>query len=87
LPRVFLTRSARQALVRLEEPLADAVVEALDDLRHDLTAGSELRGRLSGLYSLRVGAYRVIYETRREGTIRVLAIRHRASAYGVDPRG
>jgi len=49
--------------------------------------GHVLRGRLRGLRSLRVGSYRVLYElTDREHTVRVAAIRHRATAYRIDPR-
>jgi mRNA-degrading endonuclease RelE of RelBE toxin-antitoxin system len=51
------------------------------------TQGHALRGRLRGLRSLRVGAYRVIYQLTDEGrTVRVVAIRHRSVAYRVDPR-
>ena len=50
-------------------------------------AGHVLRGKLKGLYSLRVGAYRIPYQlTDGDRTVRVAAIRHRAAAYKVDPR-
>ncbi|CAN5476466.1 hypothetical protein BH23ACT9_BH23ACT9_38800 [soil metagenome] len=43
--------------------------------------GYPLRGRLAGLWSYRVGAYRIIYEQRDDRTVRValsvVAIRHR----------
>ena len=48
--------------------------------------GHELRGRLTGLRSYRVGAYRIIDELRDDTTDRVDAIRHRGEAYGPDPR-
>jgi mRNA interferase RelE/StbE len=86
-PPVFLTRRAKQALDELAPSLADAVLEAIADLRHDIQVGARLHGRFDGLWSLAVGAYRVIYEARDDGTLRVLAIRHRASAYRTDPRG
>ncbi len=46
-----------------------------------------LSGRLRGLYSLRVGSYRVIYRlSDNDQTVRVASIRHRSVAYGNDSR-
>lgn len=84
--RVFLARSARDALGQLYYRLADAVLDALGVLERDPEAGYPLRGRLSGLWAYRVGAYRIIYELREPKTVRVVAIRHRGQAYGTDPR-
>ncbi len=42
--------------------------------------GKRLLGRLEGLWSARVGNYRVLYTIERSGVI-VRAIRHRAVAY------
>jgi mRNA interferase RelE/StbE len=85
--RVVLARSARAALLALEWHLGAAVEEALGLLEREPYAGHELRGRLRGLRSLRVGTYRVIYQLADgEDTVRVVAIRHRSVAYGGDPR-
>jgi mRNA interferase RelE/StbE len=85
--RVVVARSARLELLALEWSLADAVEDALGVLERDPYAGHELRGRLRGLRSLRVGSYRVIYQlTDGAQTVRVAAIRHRSAAYPVDPR-
>lgn len=84
---VVLARSARAQVLQLPDALAEAVLEALSLLERDAEAGHQLRGRLKGLWSLRVGAYRVIYEMREKGkTVRVCAVRHRAVAYTSDPR-
>jgi mRNA interferase RelE/StbE len=86
-PRVVLARRARGELLELSWPLIDAVHDALGLLERDPLAGHALRGRLSGLRSLRVGAFRIVYQlTEDERTVRVLAIRHRSIAYGRDPR-
>lgn len=67
--------------------LSDAVVEALGLLEREPEAGHALRGRLSGLRSLRVGVYRIIYELdEQRRVVRVLTIRHRAIVYKTDPR-
>jgi mRNA interferase RelE/StbE len=84
--RVVLTRTASDALAMLDLILADAVVDALGELERDPHLGHQLRGRLTGLRSYRVGAYRIIYELRDDKALRVVAIRHRGDAYGSDPR-
>jgi mRNA interferase RelE/StbE len=67
--------------------LIDAVEDALGLLEREPWAGHELRGRLRGLRSLRVGSYRVIYQLiDAERTVRVASIRHRSIAYRSDPR-
>jgi mRNA interferase RelE/StbE len=87
LARLVLARRARRELLELNWPLIDAIEDALGLLEREPRAGRELRGRLRGLYSLRVGAYRILYQlTDDDQTIRVAAIRHRSVAYGADPR-
>ncbi len=84
--KVVLARSARNAISELDFLLADAILDALGELERDPEAGHRLRGRLTGLRSYRVGAYRIIYELRDAKTVRVVAIRHRGQAYDTDPR-
>ena len=61
--------------------------EAIALLERDPDAGKSLQGRLAGLRSLRIGAYRIIYQVVDDGhTVRVLAIRNRSVAYRADPR-
>jgi mRNA interferase RelE/StbE len=85
--RVVLARRARSELLELNWPLIDAIQDALGLLERDPLVGHALRGRLSGLRSLRVGTFRIIYQLAEdERTVRVVAIRHRSVAYGRDPR-
>lgn len=85
--RVELVRRARREVLDLDWPLSDAVVEALGTLEREPEAGHSLRGRLRGLRSLRVGAYRIIYQLdENQRVVRVLAVRHRSVAYMTDPR-
>lgn len=85
--RVELVRRARRESLDLEWPLSEAAAEALGLLEREPEAGHALQGRLRGLRSLRVGAYRIIYQLDNDQRIvRVLAIRHRAIAYATDPR-
>jgi mRNA interferase RelE/StbE len=85
--KVVLARRAQQQLLDLNWPLIDAVEDALGVLEHDPYVGHALRGRLSGLRSLRVGTYRIIYQLAdNDETVHVAAIRHRSIAYRTDPR-
>jgi mRNA interferase RelE/StbE len=85
--RVVLARRARRELLELGWPLMDAVEEALCLLGREPEAGHALRGRLRGLRSLRVGAYRIVYQLTDDGhTVRIAAIRHRSAVYRSDPR-
>ena len=85
--KVVLARRARRELLELNWPLIDAIEDALGLLEREPGAGYPLRGRLCGLYSLRVGSFRILYQlTDGEQTLRVATIRHRAVAYKGDPR-
>lgn len=85
--RLVLAQRARRELLELSWPLIDAVEDALGLLEREPRGGYALRGRLRGLLSLRVGAYRILYQlTDGDKTVRVVAIRHRSAAYGSDPR-
>jgi len=85
--KVVLARRVRQELLDLDWPLIDAVEDALGLLEREPDSGHALRGRLRGLRSLRVGAYRIIYQlSKSDQTVRVVAIRHRSIAYRTDPR-
>jgi mRNA interferase RelE/StbE len=87
LARLVLARRARRDLLELGWPLIDAIEDALGLLEREPFAGQSLRGRLRGLYSLRVGVYRILYQVTDDGkTVRVAAIRHRSVSYGRDPR-
>jgi len=87
LARLVLARRARRELLELTWPLIDAIEDALGLLEREPRTGHALRGKLRGLYSLRVGAYRILYQlTDGERTVRVAAIRHRGVAYQSDPR-
>jgi mRNA-degrading endonuclease RelE of RelBE toxin-antitoxin system len=87
LARLVLARRARRDLLELGWPLIDAIEDALGLLERDPSAGHALRGRLRGLYSLRVGVYRILYQVTDDGkAVRVAAIRHRSVSYGTDPR-
>lgn len=85
--KVVLARRARGELLKLDWPLIDAVSDALSLLEREPHAGHLLRGRLRGLWSLRVGSYRILYQLiDSDRTVRVAGIQHRSVAYRGDPR-
>ncbi|MGH8909665.1 MAG: type II toxin-antitoxin system RelE family toxin [Egibacteraceae bacterium] len=86
MPKVRLTKSATHAFRGLPPTLREAALSALTALETDGQAGHRLRGRLAGVWSLRVGAYRFLYVIEEGGAlVRVLAVRHRSVAYDNDP--
>ncbi|MHB8512473.1 MAG: type II toxin-antitoxin system RelE family toxin [Actinomycetota bacterium] len=85
--RVVFSRAARLQVNELDIRVAEAVLDATTALESDPQSGKQLRGRFEGLWSYRVGAYRVVYQVRDSGkTVRVLAVLHRRVAYLSDPR-
>ena len=57
------------------------MLETLTILEHEPESlGKPLLGRLEGLWSARVGSYRILYTVESSGVV-VRAIRHRAVAY------
>lgn len=81
MPELRLTRRAKDDLTACPEPVREAVLETLDLIAVEPeSVGKQLVGRLEGLWSARVGNYRVLY-TIEEGGVVVRAIRHRAVAY------
>jgi mRNA interferase RelE/StbE len=74
--------SAAKALRRLDPRDRRRLVEAIDRLADEPAAGAALKGEFGGLRRLRVGQYRIIYETlHRELTILVVRIGHRREVY------
>ncbi|MBC8364420.1 MAG: type II toxin-antitoxin system RelE/ParE family toxin [Actinobacteria bacterium] len=85
--RLELGRRAQADAAELPWSLAEQTNQALTLLETDPRAGQPLRDRLRGVWSLRIGAYRILYQIVDDGrTVRVLTIRHRSVAYRSDPR-
>jgi mRNA-degrading endonuclease RelE of RelBE toxin-antitoxin system len=84
-----LTARAKQDLTTLPRKVQEAVIETLTLLGADPAgAGKPLIGRLSGLWSTRIGNYRILYtfeEGRGSKRVVVRAIRHRGVAYRSRP--
>jgi mRNA interferase RelE/StbE len=84
LPELRLTRRAKNDLTDLPAAVREAVLETLDLISREPETGKQLVGRMRGLWSARVGNYRVLY-TNEPTHIVIRAIRHRAIAYRRPP--
>lgn len=79
---LLLTARAKQDLRALPRTIREAVFETLTLLEADPEEmGKQLRGRLRGLWSCRVGNYRILYTIERKRRVIVRGIRHRGIAY------
>ena len=56
------------------------IIHEINILKRDPYAGKPLRGQWKGVYSLRIGDYRVLYQIRGE-IILLLALGHRKRVY------
>lgn len=81
---VRLTPAAQKDLRRLDRQHEDQVIKAIDGLEDDPRPfnSEELAGRSKGLFRVRTGSYRVLYEIDYEQSIvTVTRAKHRRDAY------
>lgn len=82
--RIRILDAAARDLARLDKPMAQRIVQRINWLGANLDAArpEALAGDLTGLYKLRVGDYRVLYEIlHQEHIIVVHIVAHRKSIY------
>jgi mRNA-degrading endonuclease RelE of RelBE toxin-antitoxin system len=81
---LIVAAPARRALDRIPAKVAIAVLDFMLGplIENPERVGKPLRGDLAGLFSARVGGYRVVYEIDRSaGRMLVVMIDHRADIY------
>ena len=81
---VRLLKPATKELQKLDRTIAKSIIDRLEwlSLNVESTKLFPLKGELSGLYKLREGSYRIIFEIlRSERIIIVHAIGHRREIY------
>ena len=80
--KVIFKNSAERLFRKLDKFDQQRIVKKLRLLRQNPFLGKPLRGNLAGLWSLRVGKYRVIYQIKHdELIIFVLDVGHRKKIY------
>lgn len=79
-----ILKTASRELAQLDKPIARRIVERIYWLTENLDNANPkaLKGDLAGLYKLREGDYRIIYEIlRKEKVILIHSIGHRREVY------
>ncbi len=80
--KIQYTRNAAKAILKLDHSIRDRIKKEIENLESDPNLGKQLTGALSGLRSLRVGDYRVIYKKEfDELIILIITVGHRKSIY------
>lgn len=80
--RILLSPKSSLFLKKLNKEDRERIERKLADLSNNPELGKPLVGRLSGLWSLRIGDYRAVYEIKHnELLILVLKLGHRKNVY------
>jgi mRNA interferase RelE/StbE len=79
---IQIKRSAYTSITHLDPPTRRRIVRRIDRLAEKPFTGVRLKGELKGLWRVREGDYRIIYELREaELVVLVLRVAHRREAY------
>jgi len=78
--KLFFTREFLRRLKKLDREIQIRILRRLKTLEGKPFSGKRLGGRLSGLLSLRIGDYRIIYQVSKDQVI-IRTVGHRKSIY------
>ena len=79
---IRIKASALRAIGKLDAATRRRIVNRIDRLGENPAAGTRLKGDFAGLWRVREGDYRIIYEFRQnELTVLVLRVAHRREVY------
>lgn len=79
---IKIKASAAKSLRRIDPSDRRRLIEAIDRLAEEPSAGAALKGEFGGLRRLRVGRYRIVYEAiHDELVVLVVRIGHRREIY------
>ncbi|MBU4070247.1 MAG: type II toxin-antitoxin system RelE/ParE family toxin [Nanoarchaeota archaeon] len=80
--KIILKKPAKRFLKKLDKYEQKRIINKLKELKQNPQLGKPLIGKLSGLWSLRVGKYRALYQIlENELIILILNIGHRKKIY------
>jgi mRNA interferase RelE/StbE len=77
--KVAFSKEAARTLEKLTPQMQRRIITALEKIKANPLKGKRLRGGLEGLFSLRIGEMRVVYEI--DSTKQVVVV------HGIGPRG
>lgn len=79
---LLVKHEAEKQLARLPRKDQARIWVGIRSLRNDPFSGKKLDGELEGIYSLRIGTYRVLYEIYKDRVlVVVLTVGHRQGVY------
>lgn len=79
---IKITAQAKKELKLIKQTHESAINLAIEDIQEDPFAGKPLNRELTGHYSYRVGAYRIIYKVNlKDKIVIILTAGHRATIY------
>ena len=80
--RIIFEKPAERFFRKLDKSEQDKIAKKIYGLYDNPELGKPLTGKLAGIWSLRIGDYRVLYQIRHEElVILVLRIGHRKNIY------
>ena len=80
--QIIIEKPAEKFLKKLDKSVQKRIIGRIKELQLNPRTGLPLIGNLSGLWKLRIGDYRVIYQIKNEElVILVLKIGHRKNIY------
>jgi len=80
--RIHFTKKAANFIRKLDKINQERISKKIDELKNNPELGVPLTGNLAGLWKLRIGDYRAIYQIiHNEFIILILRLRHRKNAY------
>jgi mRNA interferase RelE/StbE len=80
---IDFSSDARKFFRKLDYFDKQRIGKKIENLKQNPELGKPLTGKLSGLWSLRTGKFRIIYQIRKsELIVLVLKIGHRRNVYG-----
>jgi mRNA-degrading endonuclease RelE of RelBE toxin-antitoxin system len=84
---LYLTRTFQKRFHRLPKDIQPKVEAALLRVYSDPLVGKKLLGDLEGEFSMRVGAYRIIYSLDKDKNVWAETVRHRKEVYSRPAQG
>lgn len=80
--QIVYSKKSLKSLERIPQKWQKKIIQLADNLKNNPYEGKKLQGELSGLYSLRIWPYRLIYLIeKKELLIIVVEIGHRQTIY------
>ncbi len=83
MPQINYTQKAVKDLKKINSSDRNRILRAIEKLTKDDIEYYPLIGPLKGLYKLRVGSYRIIFNKPKPDNLLIRYIRHRKDVYNI----